>query len=139
MKITEFIKKVEDCSLPYTEWTHFAHIRVALWYVYHSKEPFEALYRTKCTLIQYSSRANPGYKCVGRYSETATNFWVNQIQKFVEQNINDDIDTLVEKIQNTQIMDSKYILNFYSQETLSSYEAKATHIKQNSQEHKSPI
>lgn len=128
MKTKDFIQKVEDCSLPQTEWTHLARIKVALWYIYYHKEYFEALYYIKCVFFKYSFN-NPNYKCMDRQNETVTTFWVDEIQKFVNNNQNDSIDELAEKIQETNLMNSKYILNFYTQEELDSYKAKAIYIQ----------
>ena len=43
-----------DCTLPYAEWTHAAHLRVGLWHLLHYS-PSESLNRLRSGIREYNA------------------------------------------------------------------------------------
>ena len=52
-EIARFVERFEACTLPKAEWTHQAHLLIALWYL-SRRGPDEAL-----TIVRLSMRSAP--------------------------------------------------------------------------------
>ncbi len=71
MTDSELLRRFEDLSLPFSEWTHRAHIRVA--FLYLSSHPFEeALDRIRTNIKAYNAANNRPDGPTEGYNETTT-------------------------------------------------------------------
>jgi hypothetical protein len=122
--LVEFVQAFETCSLPFSRWTHAAHLTVALWYLtQHPRD--EATRLIRCGIQRYNA-ANGRQKA---YHETITLAWIEVISRFlVEQGEIRPMDELVERLIGT-CGDADYLLRFYSRERLLSDAARAGWIR----------
>ncbi len=80
------VREFEDRSLPKDEWTHTAHVRVALWYLWQrpKSEAFDALREG----IKAYNLATGGQNTeTSGYHETITWFWVEAVSIFLADQI----------------------------------------------------
>jgi hypothetical protein len=67
----EFLRRFEDCSLPFGEWTHRAHLKVA--YLYLRDNDYEvALSRMRRGVQTYNAAHNVPESDTSGYNETTT-------------------------------------------------------------------
>lgn len=121
--VLRLVRKFENCTLPRAEWTHHAHLVVALWYLMrHEEAKAESLIRDG---IQRYNEAN-GIKqtTTGGYHETITLFYIRVIGKFLSTA---SPDCTLMMLVNSLIHvcgDKKLPLEYYSRERLMSWEAR---------------
>lgn len=125
----DFITAFEEGTLPREEWTHGAHLTMALWYVRHYPED-EAERRIREGIKHYNAAVGVVSTPTSGYHETLTRFYTLVVKRFVE---NADtalsIETLVETMLASEIADRAYPLRFYSKELLFSGEARAVYAE----------
>jgi hypothetical protein len=118
--IESFMRAFEDGSLSRSEWTHFRHLVMALWYLRrHNRDEATRLIRDG---IQ---RYNECQRNLTGYHETITLAWVAVIERFLGVR---DIDVPLSVLAGDllgQCGDKDYLLRFYSRERLFSDEARA--------------
>ena len=67
----EFLRRFEDCSLPFDEWTHRAHIKVA--YLYLRANDYDvALAKVRTGIKGYNAAHNVPESDTSGYNETTT-------------------------------------------------------------------
>lgn len=118
--IESFVKAFEDASLSRSEWTHFRHLVVALWYLRrHSQDEATRLIR------EGIQRHNECQENFTGYHETITLAWVAVIVRFLGVR---DLDLPVSVLAGEllrQCGDKDYLLRFYSRQRLFCDEARA--------------
>ncbi len=72
--VEELLRAFADLSLPRAEWTHEAHLAVALWYLRHCPLP-EALDRVREGICRYNAR----HGASAGYHETLTVFYMHLV------------------------------------------------------------
>jgi hypothetical protein len=72
-----------DSTLPHAEWTHRAHLTVALWYVTHH-EAAEALDRVRDGILRLNAAHGVPTTPTRGYHETITRFYMHVVGRFVE-------------------------------------------------------
>jgi hypothetical protein len=78
-----FLARFEDCSLPFDEWTHRAHVRVA--YLYLSKYPFrEALAKVRTGIQAYNHAHRVLEGPMSGYHETTTHAFLVLVAATIE-------------------------------------------------------
>ena len=83
-EIPRLVAAFEACTLPGAEWTHRAHLTVALWYV--SRLPFEEALETIRTRIQrYNLSRGVLTTETNGYHETMTRFYTEIVSRFVRE------------------------------------------------------
>ncbi len=83
-EIPRLVEAFEACTLPGAEWTHRAHLTVALWYVSHL--PFEEALETIRTRIQrYNLSRGVLTTETNGYHETITRFYAEMVHRFVRE------------------------------------------------------
>lgn len=117
-----FLASFEDCTLPKTEWTHLAHIRVA-WLILTQSSADRGLKRLREGILRYNTKVlNRGDK----YHETVTVAFarlvssrINPLQNWTgfRARIEDMLDTA-----------NPVLLSYYSRERLSSDVARAQFV-----------
>ncbi|WP_165221723.1 hypothetical protein [Aquisphaera insulae] len=118
--IDSLVARFEDGTLPGAEWTHGAHLVVALWYVrQHDRD--EATARIRDGIREYNRRAG---NHTG-YHETITLAWVEVIDRFLAgRDRRAPISVLAAGLLD-RCGRSDYLLQFYSKDRLFSAEARA--------------
>lgn len=77
------IQQFEQGSLPRSQWTHTAHLTVALWYL--TRLPFPAaLNQIRRGIQHYNAEIGIPTTAEGGYHETLTCFWVRRVQQVLE-------------------------------------------------------
>lgn len=123
IQIQSLIERFELQELPKQEWTHEAHVVVAIWYV--SKLGFEKAFpivREKIT--QHNSSVGTINDDHNGYHETITKFWLMVAAQYLENR------ALLEIVKNTNdfilsdLGKSNYQLQFYSEDLLFSVKAR---------------
>ena len=73
-----------DSTLPHTEWTHRAHLTVALWYATHH-EAAEALDLVRAGILRLNAAHGVPTTPTRGYHETITRFYMRVVRHFAEQ------------------------------------------------------
>jgi len=93
--VARLVAGFEACSLPKAEWTHRAHLTVALWYL--SRMPAEeALERVRDGIRRYNVATGGANTETSGYHETITRFYVWLVGHFVREECRSQQD-LVER------------------------------------------
>jgi hypothetical protein len=83
-EVARLVARFEDGTLPKAEWTHQAHLAVALWYA--SRLPFEeALVVVREGIRRVNAAHGVATTPTGGYHETITRFYIRVICGFVEE------------------------------------------------------
>jgi hypothetical protein len=128
-EIETLVRRFESCTLPRADWTHRAHLTVALWYLLLHTWP-EAVNLTRAAIKRFNHTHNIHTTPTGGYHETLTLFWLNLVRRYL-----DDIspaDTSIVILANTLILRygrKDLPLEYYSRERLFSPEARAGWIE----------
>src|SRR6185436_3226610 len=78
MTDAEFLAAFEDCTLPFAEWRHRAHLKVA--YLYLRQLPFEpALEKMRQNIKRYNAATHTPEALERGYHETMTVAWMRLV------------------------------------------------------------
>ncbi|QEH38709.1 hypothetical protein OJF2_73150 [Aquisphaera giovannonii] len=118
--IGSLLARFEDGTLPRAEWTHGAHLVVALWYLRrHSRD--EAMDRVRDGIRRYNERQG---NHTG-YHETITLAWVEVVDRFLHGRDGKATDASLAASLLDRCGRPDYLLRFYSRDRLFSAEARA--------------
>ena len=81
-EIDSLIHAFQECSLPLSQWTHEAHLTVALWYLFYDSEQ-EAINAIRNGIKLYNSVQGIETTENSGYHETLTLFWVRTIRRYL--------------------------------------------------------
>ena len=87
-EILSLVRRFEDCTLPREEWTHAAHLTVALWHLLQFDWP-EAVARVRSGIKRYNAAHGIVTTPTGGYHETLTLFWLRTVRAFLEAERNE--------------------------------------------------
>ncbi len=113
-----------DCTLPESEWSHEAHLRVGLWHLLRYS-PTEALDRLRAGIRKFNTACGIANTDTSGYHETITRFYVAIIEHFLERSdeptaaTDSSIDQLAEKLITTY-GDKHLPFDYYSRDRLMS-------------------
>jgi hypothetical protein len=122
------VRAFEDTTLPRVEWTHRAHLTVALWYLTHYSGR-EATARIRTGIKRYNASKGILTTPTGGYHETLTMFWICMISHFLL--FADAGGSLVE-LTNAMLAEcavKDLPLRYYSRERLMSPHARASWVE----------
>ncbi len=110
-------------TLPKSEWTHHAHLRVGLWHLLHHPESI-ALGLLRERIRAYNEATGVVNTESGGYHETITHFYLHLIRVFLEavdpaRPVDDLARELIERYGEHDL-----VLRYYSRERLFSPEAR---------------
>lgn len=116
---SSFLSRFERCTLPESEWTHLAHVRVA-WLYLTQQSPDEALKRICDGILNYNTEVLHRPE---KYSETVTVAFTHIVLR--RMRTAESWDTFASRID--ELLDPKapILLNYYSRERLLSYQDRA--------------
>lgn len=126
MSLEALVRSWSDCTLPFAEWTHRAHLDVALWHVLNFP-PQEALERVRTGIQAYNLSQGVRQTPEGGYHETLTHLYMALVADFVRKSDPEPIESLAEKLW-ASCSDRRIPLRFYSRERLMSWEARTTFV-----------
>lgn len=128
-EIIELVQAFEDCTLARSEWTHAAHLTIALWYLIHS--PFTATEKIRCGIQRYNHAHSIELTLNDGYHETITLFWVHLIRIYLSHiNINDSLLKLTNQLID-HYADPSVLFEYYSYDRLFSALAHSTWLEPN--------
>jgi len=122
-----FLKQFEDCSWPYAQWHHRAHLKVA--YLYLRKYPLAEALQKVCSGIRAYNKS----KCVPEgptmgYHDTMTHAWVRLIDATLHEH--GPAETADAFLNRHPHLGKKEILQlYYSKELFTSPRAKAEFVE----------
>lgn len=87
-EILFLVRRFGDCTLPREEWTHAAHLTVALWHLLQFDWP-EASARVRRGIKRYNAAHGILTTPTGGYHETLTLFWLRTVRTFLEAERNE--------------------------------------------------
>jgi hypothetical protein len=129
-EIEGLVRGFESHELPRSQWTHGAHLTVALWYLLHYP-PAEATQHIRTKIQQYNAAKCIATTPIGGYHETLTLFWIRIVDRFLAERQATDcpVDLCRSLIQ--QCGDPGLPLQYYSHDRLFSWEARTRWVEPN--------
>jgi hypothetical protein len=122
-----FLKTFEDCTLPFADWRHRAHLKVA--YLYLRELPFaDALMKVRANIKRYNAATNTPEGLERGYHETITISWMRLVHfALVERGPAADAEEFLQR--ETQFLNKDALLKFYSRDQLISWLAKTEFVE----------
>jgi hypothetical protein len=127
-EILALVRRFEDCTLPREEWTHAAHLTVALWHLLQFDWP-EAVARVRARIKRYNAAHGIRTTPMGGYHETLTLFWLRAVRTFLEAERNEARALVHLANELTATHDKGLPLSHYTRERLFSPEARANWVE----------
>lgn len=127
-EIEQLIEGFENGSLPAIQWTHQAHLAMAIWYL--SQHKYGVATKRICAGIKrYVLARGKQNTDTDGYHETITLFYIWFVQKFLAQANTEN--SLVENTNNfcAQYGDQNLPLQYYSKDLLMSVEARRNWVE----------
>lgn len=127
-EVESLVRAFEDCTLPRGEWTHRAHLTVALWYLAHCSGR-EATARIRNGIKRYNAAVGVQTTKNGGYHETITLFWICAISKYLL--FADAGCSLLELVNGmiSRFGDGRLPFDYYSRELLMSWRARTSWVE----------
>ena len=122
--VLSLVRRFEDCTLPREEWTHAAHLTVALWHLLQYDWP-EAVARVRRGIKRYNAARGIVATPTGGYHETLTVFWLRRARSFLEGGRNEARSLVALANELVATADKSLPLAYYTRERLFSPEARA--------------
>lgn len=125
--IQDLVAKFSEKTLPKTQWTHQAHILVALWQ--NMNHDFDkALEGVKAKIKAYNLSVGTQNTEDSGYHETLTIFWMLLTKDFLLRNPSLDMDEACHRFLNSKFASKTIPFEYYTREVLFSKEARKTWI-----------
>jgi hypothetical protein len=122
-EVLRLVREFEACTLPRAEWTHHAHLLVALWYLVRHTEAY-ATKLIRDGIQRYNRACGIETTKTSGYHETITLFYIRVIRRFLsDANRDCTLGTLANSLINV-CGDKNLPLEYYSRERLMSWEAR---------------
>lgn len=128
-EIFALIDAFEDCTLTREDWTHAAHLTVALWYLLHHRLE-DATVLIRKGIKRFNASHGIMTTPTGGYHETLTIFWIRTVHNYLKRYENQERSfvALANNLVKT-CADSKLPMKYYSREHLFSTEARANFVE----------
>ena len=123
--VPPLVARFEDCTLPKEEWTHRAHLTVALWYASHHS-PAEALDRMRSGILRLNQAHGVPTTPTRGYHETITRFYVRVLCDYVASEEERPVGSWPERVARllSRYGDRELPLRHYTKDRLMSPEAR---------------
>ncbi len=122
--LKDFIHAFEACTLTRADWTHHAHLVMALWYINHFPLK-EATERIRTGIHRLNDACGVVTTATSGYHETITRFYIWSVKRFLEESAtNVPLETLVTTLLQSEYAEKSFPLRYYSKELLFSSEAR---------------
>lgn len=127
-EIHSLITRFETQQLPKEEWTHEAHLVVAIWY--SSKYSIEqSLELVRVFITRYNESVGTLNTVTGGYHESITKFWLLVANDFLKSKSFESVSHACNDFINSKKGNRAYPMEFYSRERLFSVEARQNWIE----------
>lgn len=123
LEVGALVRRFESCALPFAEWTHAAHLTVALWFLLHHDWP-EAVALVREGIKRYNHAHGVPTTRERGYHETLTLFWMRHVRAFLADGFNEGRSLLDLANELAESADKTLPLRHYSRERLFSWEAR---------------
>jgi hypothetical protein len=127
-EILALVRGFDDCTLPREEWTHAAHLTVALWNLLQYDWP-EATGRVRRGIKRYNAAHGVVATPTGGYHETLTLFWLHRVRSFLEGESNEGRALVSLANELAASADKSLPLAYYTRERLFSPEARTAWVE----------
>jgi len=128
-EIDSLIHAFQECSLPRSQWTHEAHLTVALWYYLFCDSEPEAIDAIRNGIKRYNSVQGIETTKDSGYHETLTLFWVQTVREYLaDESQNRSIVHLANGLIE-QYADRTLPFRYYTREHLMSWEARINWVE----------
>ncbi|TAE27853.1 MAG: hypothetical protein EAZ92_08905 [Candidatus Kapaibacterium sp.] len=126
--VERIITGFEQGTLPKAEWTHAAHLVMAMWYALHLPES-ELLSHIRPRIRAYNLAVGVENTTTSGYHETLTVFYIHVVVRFLKEFLAREItlqspETLINALLQSECARREYPLRFYTKERLFSSEAR---------------
>ncbi len=118
-EIDLLVEKFNDLTLLKSEWTHNAHLIVAIWYL-RAYPFYEAVCRLKSGIILLNHSQQTKNTGESGYHETLTVFWSTLIHAYLQLHKDFSIEELVNVFLNSTLAESNLPCEFYEKQHLMS-------------------
>lgn len=123
-QIALLVNNFTNKTLSKAEWTHHAHIIVAIWYI-HNFDFLEAICRLKSDIILLNNTHKTENTSTTGYHETITIFWSNVIKLFINIHKEWTTEQLVNCFLCSGLADREFPFEFYEKQNLLSADLRA--------------
>jgi hypothetical protein len=131
--IHRIVTGFEGGTLPKEEWTHEAHLIMALYYVLNL-DANAVLSHIRSGIIRYNESVGTANTATSGYHETLTVFYVQEVLRFLEHtDRTQPIAILAQELLASETAERSYPLRFYTKERLFSSEARAMYVAPDSE------
>ncbi len=127
-EIEALVRSFESCTLPFAEWTHAAHLTVALWYLLHHDWP-EAVHLVRTGIKRFNAANGIVTTRERGYNETLTLFWLRHVYAFLDSNRNEGCSLVALANELINRADKNLPLTYYSRERLFSPSARGCWVE----------
>ena len=128
-EVETLVRRFESCALAREEWTHAAHLTVALWYLLYHTWP-DAVSLTRDGIKRFNHAHGILTTPTGGYHETLTLFWLKLVRRYLHDASHSD--TSLVALANNLILHYAHKdlpLRYYTRTRLFSPEARAGWIE----------
>lgn len=124
----KLVKGFESGTYPASDWNHYAHFVMALWYTYHHPVA-EARRLIKDGIKKYNEAVGGKNTEDAGYHETITEFYFRVMLHYqLGFSEGSSLDSLLDALQNQPFLQKDFPFKFYSKELLMSRHARATWV-----------
>lgn len=129
LEASKLVKGFEDGTYPASQWSHYDHFVMALWYTYYKPLP-EARVLIKEGIKKYNEMNGGENTDNAGYHETITEFYIRIIIQYQLLHVNgSDIELLLKELDNQDFVKKDFPFEFYRKETLMSKTARKEWVK----------
>lgn len=123
-EILDLVKAFEEKTLPVAEWTHLAHLTVAVYYI-KTCSLEEAQRRLRTCIKAYNEAVGITNSPTSGYHETITIFWTKFLDFFFQSMPQSDLLAACNiLVASENMLNKAYLLQFYSPELINSSKAR---------------
>jgi hypothetical protein len=125
----ETVQEFNDGTLK--ERHHYHHIVVTIAFALSAVDIDELISTIRCSFIMFKTINDPAHtkeKCVDRYNQTISSFWVYLIWQLVQRSQTKDFDAIVQQAEEKGFFNKELIYKYMSKEELDTNKAKAQNI-----------
>ncbi|MEG4235641.1 hypothetical protein QUA40_26640 [Microcoleus sp. Pol11C3] len=128
-EIDTLLHAFQECSLPRSEWTHEAHLTVALWYFLFGESDSEAIDAIRNGIKRYNAVHGIETTKNSGYHETLTLFWVRTVRQYLaDESPNRSMVNLANGLI-AKYADRTLPFRYYTRESLMSWEARINWVE----------
>lgn len=129
-EIVSLIERFEAQKLPKVEWTHEAHLVVAIWYSKHYNTT-DAMNLVRDYITKHNTSVGTPNSDTDGYHETITKFWLILARYFIDHQTLDNVMELCNTFIQSSVGGSYYPLNYYTEDVLFSVKARHNWVEPN--------